>query len=539
MSEGVVLRGAGSWPWRLSPTATMVLVTVLAAVLRFYHLDYQSAWLDEVSSLRNARAFGAGGFTGLARADQVAPLHSITLWLMTLIGSDREFWLRLPSALAGIATVPLLYLMGRRMFASPWIGVIAAALVAISPYAIWYSQEGRMYALLLVCTVAFAVLSWPVQSRALRPLELAALLLVSAAGYGMHHYMVLMVGAFGLFLLVQGRLFTPRAFAWLAVQALAFLTLAIWLYLTRDKIGVAGTPKPSFALWIPYTFYTYLVGFSFGPSTREIQAGAQFPVIFLRHAPAMALAGLSSAVLILAGLRRAIAQEHRGAGHWLLIWLIAPIVIAVLATQVTSIRYNVRYVIACFPALCLLLALAMHDAAVRLRDPARRSRWTWLAVAASPVLLGCMLVSLVQHYADPRYAKEDGRALAQAVARLPAGVLLASDNNRAVKVLNYYRAPIPPLPLQVDYRYHQASPVNVAENLLRASRAGPREIALIEYRTWEGDPDATLRRCLDRFAGPFAVEAFAGASLRRYRGLAFGPGDPAGSLPCRFSRSRL
>ena len=54
-------------------------------------------------------------------------------------------------------------------FPSRTIGLISAALVALSPYAIWYAQEARMYALLL-CAASYAVLVWPVVERYPAPL---------------------------------------------------------------------------------------------------------------------------------------------------------------------------------------------------------------------------------------------------------------------------------------------------------------------------------------------------------------------------------
>lgn len=501
--------------------------TILGAVLRLFHLGSQSLWLDEVSSLRNARAFGQGGLDALAAADQVAPLHSITLWLATIIGSDSEVSLRMPSVIAGVLLIPVMYLLGCRLLRSRWTGAIAALLVAISPYAIWYSQEARMYALLLLCASLAAYLAWPVTERRLRAWELVAITIVTTIGFGMHHYMILLCGAFGLFLLLRGQALQPRAWAWLATQVVAFLLFAGWLYLTRDRLGnVAGTEKPAFALWIPYTFFTYVAGFSFGPATRDIQqAGAGAGRAVLAHAPAVAALGVSCGVLLLAGVRHVWRPERRAVGLWLVTWLIAPILLAVIATRVTNIRYNVRYVIVCYPALILLFSVGIRQAVKLLAarfgkgTPLRPSRLIGavLTGVAGVALIACLIRSDVQLFANPHYAKEDGRSLARALARLPADTVIVSDNNRVVKVLQYYHGRLPGEKIQVDYRTPTLSAERVWRNFLAIPPERRRDVVLIEYRSWETDPAGLLRRNLMAIARPVGQEGFPGVRITRFQ----------------------
>ena len=64
-----------------------------------------------------------------------------------------ELALRSLSALLGIAVVPLLYLSGRELISSR-AGLVAAALAAVNPFLIWYSQEAREYMLLVALCAA-------------------------------------------------------------------------------------------------------------------------------------------------------------------------------------------------------------------------------------------------------------------------------------------------------------------------------------------------------------------------------------------------
>ena len=85
------------------------------------------------------------------------PLYYVLAWAWAKAFGTGEVGLRSLSALFGAATVPVAYLIGREL-ASRRAGLIAAALVAVNPMLIWYSQEARSYAVLVFFGAAFAAL---------------------------------------------------------------------------------------------------------------------------------------------------------------------------------------------------------------------------------------------------------------------------------------------------------------------------------------------------------------------------------------------
>jgi 4-amino-4-deoxy-L-arabinose transferase-like glycosyltransferase len=127
-------------------------LTVLAAALRFATLGVQSYHHDEIVTasriLRDGfwHAMDAVGFS-----ESAPPLYYATAWAWTQLTGTGEFGLRSVSALAGIATVPVAYLLGAEL-SSRRAGVVAAALVAVNPMLLWYSQEARGYALFALLT---------------------------------------------------------------------------------------------------------------------------------------------------------------------------------------------------------------------------------------------------------------------------------------------------------------------------------------------------------------------------------------------------
>ena len=76
------------------------------------------------------------------------PLYYVLAWAWSKLFGTGAVGLRSLSALFGAATIPIAYLIGRELL-SRRAGLIAAALVALNPMLIWYSQEARSYALLV------------------------------------------------------------------------------------------------------------------------------------------------------------------------------------------------------------------------------------------------------------------------------------------------------------------------------------------------------------------------------------------------------
>lgn len=135
----------------------MVLVTAVGIAFRLARLD-ETLIGDELSTLFIVDGNDLGNvFTSVSSDAEISPpLYFILSWLTTKLGSAPEL-VRLPSLLAGVASIPLTYAVGARAVGRG-AGLIAAAVMALSPFMIFYSTDGRAYAvaifLLLVSTLA-------------------------------------------------------------------------------------------------------------------------------------------------------------------------------------------------------------------------------------------------------------------------------------------------------------------------------------------------------------------------------------------------
>ena len=135
------------WQTRRTQTTTLLLVVLLLASfgLRVYRLGDKSVWWDEGLAVWSARQ----SLTAIARwtaADVHPPLYFWMLHFWRLGSGDSESGLRLLSAVIGVLTVAVTYRLGR-VLGGPRAGLLAALLMGISRFDIWWSQEMRMYAL--------------------------------------------------------------------------------------------------------------------------------------------------------------------------------------------------------------------------------------------------------------------------------------------------------------------------------------------------------------------------------------------------------
>ena len=164
-------------------SGTALLVAALVATtygLALFHLGDKPLWIDEGYSWMRTQA--------AERPLSNDPVHPelyydlLDVWVGWFGGN--EFSLRFPSFLAYAAAIPLVYGIGRIVH-SPRAGVLAALLVATSPFVLHYASEARAYALLLfLCSLMFFCLAALLKDRnAWHPMGIALWSLAGGAGW--------------------------------------------------------------------------------------------------------------------------------------------------------------------------------------------------------------------------------------------------------------------------------------------------------------------------------------------------------------------
>lgn len=219
-------------------------ILLLGAFLRFHLLDHQSLWSDEGNSLRLAQRSLPDLIT-VAKFDIHPPGYYIALSAWRVLTGDSEFALRALSAFAGVLTIACVYALGRTLF-SRGAGMIAALLVAVNGFNVYYGQEARMYAALALFAAVsmLAFVHWINRPNSLRIGVVLAL--VNAAGlYTQYSYPAVMVTQGVMFLgwLVIERFRKPTPTAISALRSLGIyvginlLTIALF----APQLGTAIT----------------------------------------------------------------------------------------------------------------------------------------------------------------------------------------------------------------------------------------------------------------------------------------------------------
>ncbi len=138
-----------SWAW-----LAVAALTGLAFLMRRKGLATQSLWFDEADLVARAQR-DLGVLLGeMTKPGENGPLYTLFMHFWLKAAGTGEAALRTPSMVAGTAAIPLIYLLARKISRNTLAGLIAAVLVTVSPYQVWYSQDAKMYPLALLLTMA-------------------------------------------------------------------------------------------------------------------------------------------------------------------------------------------------------------------------------------------------------------------------------------------------------------------------------------------------------------------------------------------------
>jgi len=133
----------------------LLAIVALGGFLRLYQIASKGLWLDEAFSVWMGWRPVGEMLSWLVRIDQHPPLYYTLLhfWMTlargTLARGDDAATVRSLSALLGTLTIPVIYLLGRRLAdGDDTVGLLAALILAVSPFHVRFAQETRMYTLL-------------------------------------------------------------------------------------------------------------------------------------------------------------------------------------------------------------------------------------------------------------------------------------------------------------------------------------------------------------------------------------------------------
>jgi mannosyltransferase len=268
VAQGGERRVAAWWP--------LAGLVVLAAALRFSTLDLQSFWYDEAfTPVHVLHSSLWATLRAMVHTENTPPLWYLVAWVDARVLGTGAFALRLPSALAGVATVPVAWAIGGQL-AGRRAALLTAALVAVNPLFVWYSQEARAYAL-FVLMATLAMLCFLRAEREPTPARMAAFALTGSLALLTHYFAAFLLIPMVLWL---ARKRAGRRAALPAIGALAAVGLALLPLISAQ--GGHGTqwigrwPLSSRLQAIPQY---YLTGYSGGPLGHGVELLVALPIL--------------------------------------------------------------------------------------------------------------------------------------------------------------------------------------------------------------------------------------------------------------------
>jgi 4-amino-4-deoxy-L-arabinose transferase-like glycosyltransferase len=213
----------------------LLIITILAAFLRFYKLGEWSFWIDELFTIRNAAYRGTDARElYLAGSPDIksVPFSNISFWLvgwaLNIFGVN-EWSARFFPALIGTLSVPILYFPTKKMLNMP-IALISVFLLAISPWHVYFSQNARYFAaILLFYTLALFLFFLSVENNKAKYLVLSALFVVLAFLERLYAVLVIPVAFSYLFLLLVLPFKKPHWLKWKYVFPLIIVPIPLYV----------------------------------------------------------------------------------------------------------------------------------------------------------------------------------------------------------------------------------------------------------------------------------------------------------------------
>ncbi len=328
------------------------IIIGIAFFLRVYGLTYQSLWNDELSSWTYSdydsidKVIEEG-----VKPDVHPPGYILLLHFSNKLFGTGEAALRFPSVLAGILAVWVIYQIGVYFYSSRE-GLVVACLMAVMHIPIYYSQEVRPYAFVILLGMVTALMFFKIirnlyQGNKISWWFVTGYIVAAAATCYLHYFGILLIVSYGLYWLIFSILSRKlRPFLLLAYCHMGILLLyAPWFASLWKDFQVTDS-------WISIPSIPYMIGY--------------FKVIFNKSWIITGVVFLLYSYLIFEEFPRMFKKyRSRLAGYlsdptiFIFCWIIIPIVVVVIKSLLSTPVFTYRNMVICLPAFVLLLGRAI------------------------------------------------------------------------------------------------------------------------------------------------------------------------------------
>jgi uncharacterized membrane protein len=389
---------------------TLLILAAILAVgtfLRLFRLGHAELWTDEIATAAWYLVGGITDLNGMIRYWQATTYNSpfiafVAFGAIKLLGAS-EFNLRLPFAVAGILCLPMMFLLGRKMFKDDSLALWLTGLTALSPFWIHYSQDARFYPFYLLITLLSVYVYLEVRRHRSSWGWEVAFVVVNALGFSIHQFYLILWSFFTLWF-AWDRFKHPRDVPypwrrWIVMNGVILLVISPLLIDFIGRILSTSTGFPPERALSPaniiHPIFAFYAGFAYGPPLLVLKMNPSVRAI-IPYWPWLALAAAAFGVPLLYHLRRI----HRDPEAFL--YLLIPYYFLAMAVGsiVGHVPLNARYLAPVALPLLVLLAHSYHHDL--------KNKFKVIGLVLLAVVWG---VGLYNHYYDDAYGRAPVRSL--------------------------------------------------------------------------------------------------------------------------------
>lgn len=389
------------------------VILALGLGIRLISLN-QSLWLDEainVLATKNYSFFGM--ITQYAKGDFHPPAFFAISWFWNHIFGTSEIAIRTPSVIFGIATIFVVYLIGKKL-ASRKLGLLSALLLAINPLHIFYSQEARMYSLAAL-TVSINIYLF---IKLLKGERLNYFL------FAISSFLVLMSDYVAAFIfpaeLIMILLTKKNAItSWIKSLVLAALFSIWWIPVFLSQLNIGSVASVNLPTWkfvvgsfdfksVPLTFVKFIIG-RISIADKVVYSIVLLPIVSL------------FLILIYRGAKSGTLFVKKVLFGWFLV----PIILAAAVSTLIPI-YNYFRVLFALPAFIILISLGILALKSRLK----------LTLLTLVILIE--FGSSLSYLTIPAFQREDWKGLTGFLKTQDTGTPVLFESSGTLPPFDYY-----------------------------------------------------------------------------------------------------
>jgi uncharacterized membrane protein len=333
-----------------------LVVLFIGIVLRVYGLSEQNYWYDEFITLDVTK-----GSLGSIITGSRPPLYLVLVHFWIENFGISEFATRLLSIIFGVSSIVLIYMLGKSLF-NQSVGVLSAFFMSVSKFQIYYSQELRyysLYELLTLISLFFFIRFLKSKSYIYTTLYVISTILL----YYSHDFGILIIAVQNLYVLIKFKTLRSIIAKWYLSQVIILISIAPrFIQVFSGKAIGEGGPNwivPPNA-WSPIvTIYEYMglivkINYSIVDYTAIIFLLISTVIYFLIIGKHKWINSLNQSIAFLKP-----SWNIKSETILVVLWLLVPIGLLLIMSEVMKPMYLSRYLICSAPACYILVALLL------------------------------------------------------------------------------------------------------------------------------------------------------------------------------------